>query len=178
MNVISCNVKGLLSKFYDNSFFKNLLDFDIVCLLETFIDIDVLPDDFLPSFIRFFSPALKLSAHGRCSGGAVVFVKKSCEIIKHDFDNIIALKLRNTCVERNGDIIFASAYIPLYSSPYYNTVEYDNGIHMLEQCITELQTKHSQCSFILCGDLNARTSCVQPLMECVTASKYVENLNS
>ena len=128
-----------------------------------------------------FLQLLKFSAHGRCSGGEVVFVKKSlknfCEIIKHDFDNIIALKLRNTCVEGNGDIIFASAYIPPYSSPYYNTVEYDNGIHMLEQCITELQTKHSQCS-ILRGDLNARTSCVQPLMKCVTAFKYVENLNS
>ena len=168
-----------MTKLYDNSFFKNL---DIVCLLETFIDTDVLPDDLLPWFIRYFSPALKLSAHGRCSGGAVVFVKKSlkyfCEIIKHDFDNIIALKLRNTCVEGNRDISFVSAYILLYSSPYYNTVEYDNGIHMLEQCITELQTKHSQCSFILCGDLNDRTSCVQPLMECITASKYVENVNS
>ena len=171
-----------MSKFYDNSFFKNLEDFDIVCLLETFIDTDVLPNDLSPSFIRYFSPALKLSTYGRCSGGAVVFVKKSlkgfCEIIKDDFDNIIALKLRNTCVDRNRDIIFVSAYIPPYSPPYYNTVEYDNGIHMLEQCITELQTKHLQCSFILCGDLNARTSCSQPLMECVTASKYVENLNS
>ena len=86
--------------------------------------------------------------------------KEVFEIIKHDFDNAIALKLRNACVEGNGDIIFVSAYIPSYSSPYYKTVEYDNGIHMLEQCITELQTKHSQCSFILCGDLNARTSCV------------------
>ena len=92
-----------------------------------------------------------------------MFVKKSlndfCEITKHDFDNVIALKLRNACVEGNGDNIFVSAYIPPDSSPSYNTVEYDNGIHMLEQCITELQTKHSQCSFILCGNLNARTSC-------------------
>ena len=142
MNIISYNVEGLLSKVYGNSFFKNIEDFDIVCLFETFINTDVLPDDFLPSFIRYFSPALKLSAHGRCSVGAAVFVKKSlkdfCEIIKDDFDNVIALKLRNACVEGNGDIIFVSAYIPIYSSPYYNTVEYDNGIHMLEQCITEL----------------------------------------
>ena len=134
MNVIRCNVEGLLSKLYDNSFFKNLEDFDIICFLETFIDTDVLPYDLLPSFIGYFSPALKLSAHGRCSGGAVVFVKKSlkdfCEIIKHDFDNIIALKLRNTCVEGNGDINFVSAYIPPYSSPYCITVEYDNGIHI------------------------------------------------
>ena len=182
MNVISYNVEGFLSKLYDNSFFKNLEDFDIVCILDTFIDTGVLPGDLLPSFIRYFTPALKLSAHGRCSGGAIVFVKESLkdcwEIIKHDFDNITALKLRNTCVEENGDIIFVSAYIPPYSSPYYITVEYDNGIHVLEQCITELQTKHSQCSFIRCGDLNDRTSCVQPLMECVTTFKYVENLNS
>ena len=109
-----------------------------------------------------------------------MFVKKSlkdfCEIIKHDFDNIIALKLRNTCVEGNGDIIFVSAYISPYSSLYYNTVEYDNGIPMLEKCIAELQTKRSQCSFVLCGDLNARTSCSQPFMDCATASKYVENI--
>ena len=77
MNVISYNVEGLLSKLYNNSFFKNLEDFYIVCLLETFIDTDVFPDDLLPSFIRYFTPALKLSAHGRWSGGAVVFVKKS-----------------------------------------------------------------------------------------------------
>ena len=65
-----------------------------------------------------------------------MFVKKSlkdfCEIMKHDFDNIIALKLPKTCVEGNRDIIFVSAYIPPYSSPYYNAMEYDNGIHMLQ----------------------------------------------
>ena len=38
--------------------------------------------------------------------------------------------------------------------------------------------KYSQYSFILCGDLYARTSCSQPLMECVTAFKCVEDLNS
>ena len=162
-SIKSYNVEGLLFKLYGNSFFKNIDDFDIVCLFETFVNTDDLPDDFLPSIIRYFPPALKLSAHGSCSVGAVVFVKKSlkdfCEIIKHDFDNVIALKLRNACEERNGDIIVVSAYIPPHSSPSYNTVEYDNGIHMLEQCITELQTKHLQCSFVLCGDLNTRTSC-------------------
>ena len=63
LNVISYNVEELLSKLNDDSFFKNLEDFDtFFFLLETFIDTGVLPDDLLPSFIRYFSPALKLSA--------------------------------------------------------------------------------------------------------------------
>ena len=102
-----------MSKLYDNSFFENLEDFDIVCLLETFID------DLLPSFIRYFSSALKLSAHGRCSGCTVVFVKKFlkgfCEIIKHDFDNIIALK---TVVWREMGTSFLFLLICLLIHPH------------------------------------------------------------
>ena len=169
-----------MSKLYDNSFFKNLEDFDIVCLLETFINTDVLPDDFLPSFIRYFSPALKLSAHGRCSGGAV-FVKKSlkdfCEIIKHDFCNITALKLRNTCVEGMG-ILFLSLLIFLLIHPH--TIIPCNMI-IVFTCSNNVLLNYRQnirnvaLYYVATLTLELR---VQPLKECVTAYKYVENLNS
>ena len=93
IGIVSYNVEGLLNKTDDESFLYMLYKFDIICLLETFMTKDVLPANILSQYKRYFTPAKKLSKHGRCSGGVIVFVKhtlKNCVLeIKCKLDNVI-----------------------------------------------------------------------------------------
>ena len=88
-----------MSKINDASFISFIRTFDVVCLLETFMHEDALPDSLFSNFEKYFSPAIKLSKHGRCSGGIYVFVKSTLSSIQielsFDIDNVIALELRN-----------------------------------------------------------------------------------
>ena len=72
----SFNVEGLLKKIEDSSFLDFVNRYDVISLQETFMLQNTLPADIFSNFIAFFSPAFKLSAHGRCSGGVIVLVKK------------------------------------------------------------------------------------------------------
>lgn len=143
---------------------------------------NTIPTDTFPLFDTFFSPAKKLSAHGRCSGGVIVLVKKTLSHIfditeiNHNFNNIIALQLINK--SSNKIYIVVSAYIPPYTSPFYDNVPYDNGIHMLDEFIFSLQVSRHGCEYIICGDLNARTSNVQPMVETEVASRYLSDTGS
>ena len=102
-----------MSEIDDVSFISFINSFDIICLLETFMQKDTLPQSILPDFERYFSPAIKLlSKHGRCSGGIYVFVKNTITAnqieITLDIDNIIAIELKNL----SRKVIFISTYIP------------------------------------------------------------------
>ena len=143
---------------------------------------NTIPGHIFSSFKILFSPALKLSDHGRCSGGVVVLIKRSIinfvTVLTHRFDNIIAIKLKGLYSDTNKDTVLISAYIPPYNSPYYNNTDYSNGIVMLEQFIHNIHCSHFGSNIILCGDLNARISNIQPIEECERVSKYVDNLNT
>ena len=77
LSFCSFNIEGLLKKLDDPSFLDFVNRFDVISLQETFMIEKVIPKDVFGNFsTHYFSPASKLSAHGRCSGGVVVFVKK------------------------------------------------------------------------------------------------------
>lgn len=84
----------------------------------------------------FFSQAFRLTTRGRCSGGVVVLIKHSLNnlinIIQldHEFDNIIALKFTN--IMPSQDVIFFFTYVQPYGSPYYDHVDFTNGIVKLK----------------------------------------------
>ena len=166
----------------DVSFMKYIDTFEIVCLLETFVaDFDDVKNSF-PNFKLYFSKALKISnLHGRCSGGVVVLVKKSIfkyiriNEIKHDYHNIIALKLSDVYLNAVKDVILISAYVPPYSSQYYTLYNSNNGIHLLEDFIVNIKIKNPHCGYIISGDLNARTSSKQPMIECENVSRFFNN---
>ena len=164
-----------MSKINDASFISFIRTFDVVCLLETFMHVDALPDSLFSNFEKYFSPAIKLSKHGRCSGGIYVFVKSTLSSIQielsFDIDNVIALELRNLTKK----ILFISTYIHPQGSSYYNEVQNKNGIHNIEQVIIDLKCKFKTHSFIVCGDFNARTANVQPVLELDTLDAYLEN---
>ena len=74
-------------------------------------------------------------------------------------DNVITLKLNNYIGKnRSNDAIIIFAYIPLYQSPYYEHLIVKNGIQILEDYVSQLKLPNYNSSFIICGDLNARTS--------------------
>ena len=66
----------MASKLYDCDWVKYVELFDFVTLTETFIDNDFDLSGVFHDFIKFVCPAVKLSYHGRRSGGLLVMVKK------------------------------------------------------------------------------------------------------
>ena len=81
----------MASKLYDCDWVKYVELF--LTLTETFIDNDFDLSGVFHNFIKFVCPAVKLSYHGRRSGGLLVMVKKQLakftERISVDCDNVI-----------------------------------------------------------------------------------------
>ena len=181
---ISYNIDGLANKLLDNSFLEFLEDFDIICLVETFMANNDLPKHLFSSFCKpaFFSKAFRLSTYGRCSGGVIVLIKQTLRnlvnIIEldHEFDNIIALKFSK--ILSSQDVIFLFTYVQPYGSQYYDQVNFTNGIFKLEECISKLQILYNCSNIVVCGDLNSRTSSVQPIDETIFVSKYLDDYST
>ena len=76
LRILNWNVEGLLDKVYEADFMQYVSDFDIICFTETFLERSD-PLDCFPDFLQFSSPAVKLSQHGRSSGGVLVLVKRA-----------------------------------------------------------------------------------------------------
>ena len=56
------------------------------------------------------------------------------------------------------DVLYVCAYVPPEGSPYYVYFDIDNGINLLEDCLTDCMITLSDVFVILSGDLNSRTS--------------------
>ena len=183
LNIISFNVAGLISKLDDNDFVQFLENFDIVCLLETIMINNTIPKTMFNSFLpAFFYPATKSTGQGRNAGGIVVLVKmkfkKMLSRVDFEFPNGIVLLFRNIFKNDKTDLVFISTYIHPYGSPIYNNFESNNGIEIFENSFYKLQSKYSNCQFLLAGDFNARIGNIQPCEEIQVADKYYENANS
>ena len=176
----SFNIEGLLKKLDDPSFIDFVNRFDVISLQETFMSENVIPKDVFDNFLtHYFSPATKLSAHGRCSGGVTVLVKKYLvdyiQEVNTECPNCVILKLQDLF---SKDVLCIFPYIPCSTSPYYNGFENRNGIIILESFLTIIINENPNCSLIILGDLNSRTADVQPIYDCNIAAKYTDDLNS
>ena len=155
--------------------------YDFICLLETFI-IDI--TNFVRFFVDcdfFFKPAIKLSNHGRPSGGVLVLVKKSISTllnvqdVYHDYENIVCLKLHFSCLNSVlNDVLLISTYLPPYSSPFYQYKNVDHGFLILDEFFLFLLNNYSNFDIILCGDLNARTKNLQPITNCESVTRFID----
>ena len=162
-----------MSKLYDSDFIHMLSKYDIVCLQETFVG--ALPNNndvvILSGYMHFWSPALRLSSDkhhkGRLSGGVLVLInnkfKNYVALLKNNIDNCVTIRINRVVFNTDNDIILVNIYIPPYNSPFYNQNDYRNGVIALEQCICDLDDKGFK-DLIVCGDLNSRTSNVQPFI--------------
>ena len=146
------NVCGLKSKLSDQTFIEYITNCDFITLTETFVH-----DDFDATVFRnydcFVSTAKKISKHGRFSGGIVVLVKKclSCFVshVMTENANIIALKLSKELFGSNVDVMFISAYIQPYDSPFWTNAVNGYGLEIIEECIMSLHNKHGSFLMII-----------------------------
>ena len=130
--------------------------------------------------VTYFKPALKLSNHGRASGGIIVIVKNhineilNIECIDHDFDNVVCLKMNYDIANYFNDVFLIVPYLPPASSPFYNVTNYNHGFELLDDFFSYIYSKFTNLSIILCGDLNSRIGNIQPITDCDYNSRFLD----
>ena len=142
----SFNIGGLVKKLEDSEFLNFIDKFDVISLQETFMPKNNIPHNSLSSFLPpFFSPAFKLSSHGRCSGGVIVLVKSYLKDyvseVQTDCPNCIILKFCNVLKK---DVICIFPYVTCSDSPFYNNFDTKNGITILERYLSDIFYKKTQ----------------------------------
>ena len=154
------NVRGFLSKLDDSDFVQYITSFDFVCIVETFLE--TFNSSMFKSHKVFVQPAVKLSHHGRCSGGIICLVRKNClpyiSEIKNDSEMCLSFLLDKDFFGFRKNVLLWCCYLPCENSPYYRVTGYDNGIDMIEDCIAEQCVRFDNTDILLCGDFNARMS--------------------
>ena len=137
-------------------------DYDFILLTETFSDKPL--SDIFHDHLCFISPSVKVSdsVHGRTCGGLALMIKKTLanfvKQISLEYDNMLAIKCTGSLFGFENDVILIGIYLPPENSVYYADTEIYNGVSMLEDAVLDLSKMYPYASFILFGDLNARTS--------------------
>ena len=136
---MAADEEGLLSKVCEADFTQYVSGFDIICLTETFLE-RIQPLDCFPDFLQFSSPALKLSHHGRSSGGVLLLVKRVWEKFVSVPDlsqDMVWLKIDRTVFSCEKHVVLCGAYVCPSDSPYYRQahVAVTSSIYSVEQCL-------------------------------------------
>ena len=78
LRILSYNIAGLKSKINTFSFLEYLKQFDVVCLLETFVLEEIKNfDKYFPDFKLKWKNTKKSSRFGRASGGILLGINKT-----------------------------------------------------------------------------------------------------
>ena len=155
------NVNGLLTKVFDNNFVSFVSSFDFVCLVETFVESFTF--HVFPEHKVFCQPAVKLSRHGRPSGGVVCLIRKvllpHIRQVKVDHGNYLLFVISRDLFGLSKDVLYACTYVPPEGSGYYAFAgEGGDGILLLENCLFDNALVNNDLFVLLSGDLNSRTS--------------------
>ena len=138
-------------------FLTYLYSFDVCCLTETFTSSDFDFSIYFSDYNIVHSPGIKLSLHGRRSGGVVILVKKSLELnttfLDTNIDTVLALRLHGPNIK---ETILMCVYVPPQESPYYKGKNFTSCITVLDDLVLTFQERYPQASVVMCGDLNAR----------------------
>ena len=175
------NIGGLASKLTDPDFISYVGGFDVIAIVETFLDKSFDLTNHFPDFEVFQASAVKLTHHGRGSGGVVVLVKKrlmSCVYrIETTYDHIICLKLSSTLLATHSDVLYIAAYVPSIMSPYYNASVGNCHIEQIEHCMLDVFESHGAMPVIMCEDMNARNGHLQSQLDADSTSDPVDHRN-
>ena len=154
----SWNIAGARDKLSQENFKKFLRQYDVIWILET---------KFIKSTeISGFIPYYNRSVHGEHRGGILLLVKNYLKkyIVKvtTNLESQIGLEL-----SIYPKISFGGVYIPPTDSNFY------------DQSLFANMTAHIENSknVIVLGDFNARTSDIQPMIECSVADKFLDDCN-
>ncbi len=154
------NVNGLLAKLKDNEFISFVSHFDFVCFVETFME--TFQSNVFVDYIVFVKSAVKLSKQGRHSGGIVCLIRNEYAPYVRKLDveylNIMVFLIDKELFGVMKDILYVCAYVPPEGSPFYPYFDVDNGIGLLEECLTDCMLTLNDVYVIMAGDLNSRTA--------------------
>ena len=154
-----------------------MCSFDVIALVETFFDRNFKITKHFPDFDIYQTSAVKLTHHGRRSGG-VVLVKKHlmrfvCKI-ETTYDHIICLKLSSALLATHSDVMYIAAYVPPILSPYNAWTVGSCHIEQTEHCMLDVFENNGATPVILCGDMNSRTGHLQPQLDADSISDPID----
>ena len=108
----------------------------------------------------FISPAKKLSHHGRFSGGVIALIRKSLvsymKRIDTETDSAIVFRIAEQLFGKAKPIVMVFTYLPPTQSPYYDNIQNDYGVELLEN-VLDICDNVEDFLLLLCGDFNSRT---------------------
>ena len=152
------NVNGLLAKLKDNEFISFVSHFDFVCFVETFME--TFQSNVFVGYIVFVKSAVKLSKRGRHSGGIVCLIRNEyapyVRKLDVEYSNIMVYLINKELFGVMKDILYVCAYVPPEGSPFYPYFDVDNGIGLLEECLTDCMLTLNDVYVIMAGDLNSQ----------------------
>ena len=103
IRISSLNVEHFVAKISEPDFVSYVKSFDIFCALETFTADQFDFSTHFQDYHVFHRPAIKLSTHGRRSGGVAVLVSKRLmpfvTQIDCKYDNMICIQISKDCVD-------------------------------------------------------------------------------
>ena len=161
LNCLHLNVEGLKNKLDDNDLIQYLRQFDLICLVETWLDDASKLICLFHDYALFECPAFKSLKGGRNMGGIIVLLRKPLDIkvtrICEDFKfGVILLFDKTVFSSYNKGLLFIGLYIPPHGSPIFSRVN-QSVLELLENELIQNDVLTINNSVLLCGDLNART---------------------
>jgi hypothetical protein len=173
MTFTTWNIDGIKGKQFDIDFIHYIKKHDVIGLIETwttdnndFKEVEEILDDYKLLVVKH---GVKLSRHGRASGGILIFVKKCVfEFFNYveDFDCGVIVNVENEIF--NDPVLYVVCYLPPSGSSFYKQSHYDsisNGVAILEEKLSLLKIAYPHHNLIVTGDFNARTKDLQDYIQ-------------
>ena len=103
-----------------------------------------------------------LSKQGRHSGSVVCLIRNEyapyVRKLDVEYSNIMVFLIDKELFGVLTYILHVCLYVPPEGSPFYPYFDVDNGIGLLEECLTDCMLTLNDVYVILAGDLNSRTT--------------------
>ena len=149
-----------MSKLDNSDFVSYITGFDFVCLTETYVSSE-LQSDVFTDFCVYTANAIKLSYHGRQSGGVILLIKRTfspfVNRISSEVENCIVVEIKKELFGTDKNIMLIASYIPPCDSNFWKITQNGFGLELIEKCVLDLHDKRDDFYILLCGDFNARS---------------------
>ena len=154
LKFLTYNVEGLKSKLNDPSFLDMIKEYDVIVLLETWLDGKQSLN--IDGFWDYSQIRPKHEKAIRFSGGITILIK-SCfrpgTKLVTDEEGFIWFKLLKSFFKLDNDIFICATYIP----PHNTTSHINNKTDYWEILTNSLANYSCKGNILITGDLNART---------------------
>lgn len=123
-------------------------------------------DGLIQGYVNFDCPRTLSCCSVRGSGGVSVFIKswmiehKLITRIYHEYNDCVVLFISKASCLFSSDVVLLFTYIAPENSPVYD-LQNSNGVDILKEKMSAIQSDLGEVNFLLAGDFNARISDLQ-----------------